>query len=199
MTADELRAAWYEAEVRAKYDAAAMKKMAKSGETMPNANGEPSYPIADEEDLHNAIHAIGRGHASHEAIRQHIIARAKALGLTHMLPADWIGGSDHASEAQTNSADENAEARADTAASDDDADEDDEDEDSEDGSGRGTEAQGRSDESDSEARSEMEQATDNNNLSDNGHEVDTAQANRLKLAALLEKRYDPHFFDSDDE
>jgi hypothetical protein len=115
-SAEELRTAWYEAEVRAKYDAAAMKKMAASGAAMKNATGDPSYPIADEEDLHNAIHAVGRGHASHEAIRQHIIARAKALGLSSILPAAWTGtgttpaASDSSSE--KNSAEETSEDRA---------------------------------------------------------------------------------------
>lgn len=209
MTADELRAAWYEAEVRAKYDAAAMKKMASSGAAMPNASGEPSYPIADEEDLHNAIHAVGRGHASHEAIRQHIIARAKALGLTHLLPASWIGGSDHASESQTNSAEEESEVRADTPLtdSDNDADEEDDDDDDDDddsasSSGKGTEDQGRAEESDAETRdesAEMTDAVESNGLSDNDHKVDSADDNRRRLAAILEKRYDPYFFDSDDE
>lgn len=197
MTADELRAAWYEAEVRAKYDAAQMKKMAGSGAAMKNASGDPSYPIADEEDLHNAIHAIGRGHASHEAIRQHIIARAKALGLTHMLPASWTSDGD-SDNSEKNSVEEVSEERANAAAADSDADddsesdagEDDENEDSEDDAGKGDETQGRS---------AMEEATEDNGLSSNGHTVDTAAANRQKLATLLEKRYDPYFFDSDDE
>lgn len=197
MTADELRAAWYDAEIRAKYDAAAMKKMSKSGETMPNAHGEPSYPIADEEDLHNAIHAIGRGHASHEAIKAHIIARAKALGLTHMLPADWsASGSDTADE--QNSADESSEARADAPAASassndegDDAEEDDENSDSEGSSGKGTEAQGRSEEENSEARTD-------------GHTVANGEAELAKLGLqrrmyeLQEKRFDP-YLDSDEE
>jgi HK97 family phage prohead protease len=89
MTAEELRAAWYEAEVRAKYDEAALKKMSKTGGTMPNAKGEPSYPIGDQEDLHNAIHAIGRGKADHDKIKAHIKDRAKALGLTSQLPQSW--------------------------------------------------------------------------------------------------------------
>ena len=205
MTPDELRAAWYEAEIRAKYDEAQMKKMSKSGETMPNSSGEPSYPIADEEDLHNAIHAVGRGHASHEAIRKHIIARAKALGLTHLLPASWTGGDENDEQ---NSAEETAEDRAAAAAASDsdaddeggdtDADEDDEDEDSEDSAGKGTESQGRSGEENSEERSEMEQATSANGLSDNDHKVDAAADNRRRLAILQEKRFDP-YLDSDEE
>src|SRR5262249_9862297 len=50
---------------------------------------EPSYPIADEEDLGNAIHAVGRGGSSHDAIRKHIISRAKALGLSSRIPGNW--------------------------------------------------------------------------------------------------------------
>jgi hypothetical protein len=72
----------------AKYNRADRDEMAKSGAAMPDG----SYPIADEEDLHNAIHAVGRGrHASHDAIRRHIIARAQALGLSSLIPEDWNG------------------------------------------------------------------------------------------------------------
>lgn len=70
----------------AKYRQADRDEMAKSGEAM--ADG--SYPIADEDDLHKAIHAVGRGrHASHDAIRRHILARADALGLSSVIPEDW--------------------------------------------------------------------------------------------------------------
>ena len=49
-----------------------------------------SYPIADAEDLHRAIHAVGRGrHASHDAIRPHIITRAETLHLASLIPEDW--------------------------------------------------------------------------------------------------------------
>lgn len=72
-------------ENRAKYDADQLKAMAKSGEAMPDG----SYPIGDAEDLSNAIHAVGRGNASHDTIRKHIIARAKSLGLSDNIPDDW--------------------------------------------------------------------------------------------------------------
>jgi hypothetical protein len=72
-----------------KYSQADRDAMAKSGAAM--ADG--AYPIADEDDLHKAIHAVGRGrHDSHDAIRRHIIARAEALGLSSLIPEDW--GSD---------------------------------------------------------------------------------------------------------
>ena len=76
-------------QLRAKYNADQLKAMAAKGQAMKNASGDPSYPIADEEDLHNAIHAVGRGGGSHNAIRQHIISRAKALGMSSAIPDNW--------------------------------------------------------------------------------------------------------------
>lgn len=76
-------------QARAKYNADQMKAMAAKGQAMKNASGAPSYPIADEEDLSNAIHAVGRGGSSHNAIRKHIISRAKALGLSSRIPDNW--------------------------------------------------------------------------------------------------------------
>ena len=70
---------------RAKYKQADRDRMAKAGQAMSDG----SYPIADEEDLGKAIHAVGRGGASHDAIRKHIIARAKALGLSKQIPDNW--------------------------------------------------------------------------------------------------------------
>lgn len=58
---------------------------AKSGAAMPDG----SYPIHTKADLSNAIHAVGRGKGDHAAIRRHIIARAKALGASSMIPEDW--------------------------------------------------------------------------------------------------------------
>lgn len=60
------------------------KKLAKSGAAMKDG----SFPIATEEDLKNAIRAVGR--ASNPAgAKRHIIKRAKALGLTKLLPDAW--------------------------------------------------------------------------------------------------------------
>lgn len=70
------------------FTAAQRQRAAASGAAMPGGR----YPIENSSDLHNAIHAIGRGKGSHEAIRQHIIARAKKLGLTDQLPEDWNVG-----------------------------------------------------------------------------------------------------------
>ena len=60
------------------------KRLADSGAAMPDG----SFPIENEEDLKNAIQAYGRA-KDKDAAKKHIIARAKALGLTSKLPEDW--------------------------------------------------------------------------------------------------------------
>lgn len=86
-------------ELRAdKYGADDRKKMAAEGTAMPDG----SYPIKDAEDLQNAIHAVGRGNANHDAIRKHIIARAKALGASDQIPDNW--NADGSLKQQTNQA-----------------------------------------------------------------------------------------------
>ena len=68
-----------------KYKQADRDQMAKSGQAMPDG----SYPVADEEDLDNAIRAVGRGGADHDDIRKHIIKRAAAIGQESKIPDDW--------------------------------------------------------------------------------------------------------------
>ena len=69
-----------------KYDASTRREMAASGVAMPDG----SYPVADAEDLHDAIRAVGRGrHDDHDAIRRHIVARADVLGMQSEIPSDW--------------------------------------------------------------------------------------------------------------
>jgi hypothetical protein len=68
-----------------KYSAAQRKSMAAKGQAMTNG----SYPIANKGDVRKAIRAVGRGGADHDAIRKHIIARAKALGFASMIPDTW--------------------------------------------------------------------------------------------------------------
>jgi hypothetical protein len=48
-----------------------------------------SYPIGDADDLGNAVHAVGRGGDGHDAIRRHVITRAKALGKSSEIPDSW--------------------------------------------------------------------------------------------------------------
>lgn len=83
----------------AKYSSDDMKSMVSKGQAMKNASGEPSYPIADISDLKKAIRAVGRGKAGHDAIRRHIIKRAKALGAMNLIPDNWSSsGSNKESE-----------------------------------------------------------------------------------------------------
>jgi hypothetical protein len=67
------------------YDAEARERMAKSGEAMDDG----SYPIANCEDLRNAIQAIGRA-SDPDATKRHIRRRKSALGCDEVeLPEDW--------------------------------------------------------------------------------------------------------------
>lgn len=60
------------------------EKLAKSGKAMSHGG----FPIENEADLRNAIKAIGRA-KNPAAAKAHIIKRAKALGLTKLLPEAW--------------------------------------------------------------------------------------------------------------
>jgi uncharacterized membrane protein YkoI len=59
-------------------------EMAKGGMAMPDG----SYPIKDEEDLKNAIMAVGRAENPEEA-KMHCQKRAKELGKEDMIPESW--------------------------------------------------------------------------------------------------------------
>ena len=65
--------------------AAARRKYAASGVAMPDG----AFPIADEGHLRSAIGRLGNYKGDKAAAKRHIIKRAKALGLTHLLPEDW--------------------------------------------------------------------------------------------------------------
>ena len=73
----------------AKYSADELRTMGGKGQAFKNADGSYSYPIGDAEDLANAIHAVGRGSASHNALRKYIIGRAKTLGKSSLIPDNW--------------------------------------------------------------------------------------------------------------
>lgn len=90
---------------KAKYDAEQLRAMLASGKAMRNPDGDPSYPIGDEEDLNNAIHAVGRGKGDHSAIRAHIKKRAKALGKSNLIPDSWSGSSKTTDSEETKMAD----------------------------------------------------------------------------------------------
>ena len=67
-----------------KFNSKQRQEMASSGEAMPDG----SYPIANKNDLMNAIRSWGRGGADPK-VKAHIKSRAKALGATDMLPDNW--------------------------------------------------------------------------------------------------------------
>jgi len=74
-------------------DAAARQYATAQGWAMPDG----SYPIRPvdmhgRDDLESAIRAVGRGGGSHNAVRAHIIKRARAIGLSDLIPDTW--GSD---------------------------------------------------------------------------------------------------------
>lgn len=78
-----------EAMVDEKYTAQQKRDALASGQAMKNPDGDPAYIIKTKGDLRKAIKAVGRGGADHDAIRKHVMARAKALGLTFMIPDAW--------------------------------------------------------------------------------------------------------------
>ena len=65
--------------------ASARRKYARQGVAM--ANGD--FPIPDEGHLRSAIGRLGNYKGDKAKAKAHIIKRARALGLTHMLPKDW--------------------------------------------------------------------------------------------------------------
>lgn len=80
----ELILADYELEVGKTFSKDKRDKLAKEGKAMPDG----SYPIEGEQDLKNAIQAIGRA-KNPAATKAHIKKRAKALGLTNLIPEGW--------------------------------------------------------------------------------------------------------------
>lgn len=78
-----------EVETKAKYDAETLRQMLADGHALANPDGNPSYPIADREDLENAIHAVGRGEGDHDKIRAYITRRAEALDAADLIPDGW--------------------------------------------------------------------------------------------------------------
>lgn len=65
------------------------KELAKAGKALPDG----SFPIENPTDLRNAIRLASQGSDPAKA-RAHIKERAKALGLTDMIPATWKSQSD---------------------------------------------------------------------------------------------------------
>jgi len=80
-------------EVKKNFSAARREELAKSGAAMEDG----SFPIENEDDLDNAVSAIGRagkkGSDRYEKVKRHIKKRAKALGATDRLPDEWTSDS----------------------------------------------------------------------------------------------------------
>jgi hypothetical protein len=80
------RGGTYKAEKR-EFSTATRERMAEAGTAMPDG----SFPIANANDLRNAIQSVGRA-KNYNAAKEHIIRRARALGMVDMLPEDWKPG-----------------------------------------------------------------------------------------------------------
>lgn len=82
---NEMDEAWSEDGLVKYVSAAARRKYAKTGVAMPNGD----FPIPDEGHLRSAIGRLGNYKGNKEKAKRHIIRRARALGLTHLLPKEW--------------------------------------------------------------------------------------------------------------
>jgi hypothetical protein len=80
------RGGTYKAEKR-EFSTTTRERMAEAGTAMPDG----SFPIANANDLRNAIQSVGRA-KNYNAAKEHIIRRARALGMIDMLPEDWKPG-----------------------------------------------------------------------------------------------------------
>lgn len=71
-----------------------MRRLVQQGKAMPGRGDDPGrFPIRNRADLENAIRAVGRVRPNTEAarakVRRFIIKRARALGLTNLVPDTW--------------------------------------------------------------------------------------------------------------
>ena len=68
-----------------------MRAAVKAGKALP-APGQDRpgrFQILNRTDLEHAIRAVGRAGGSHDLVRRYIIRRAKALGLSNLIPDNW--------------------------------------------------------------------------------------------------------------
>lgn len=74
-------------------DTQTRRKLAAKGQAMPDPQGGGGrYPIRNRADLEKAIKAVGRakgGEEGRRAVRRWIIKRARALGLSNLIPDNW--------------------------------------------------------------------------------------------------------------
>jgi len=73
-----------------KYTPAQVEALGQSGKAFKTADGIYDYPAADRADVLAAIHRIGSAAPGDKApLRRFIIARAKALGASRLVPSTW--------------------------------------------------------------------------------------------------------------
>jgi hypothetical protein len=84
-------------------------------EEFGDAEADGSYPIENKQDLRNAIRAYGRS-KNKAATKRHIIARARALGASDLIPDDWKDTKKVTSPADAETGDQLAKAGETTAA-----------------------------------------------------------------------------------
>ena len=69
------------------------QNLAKQGKAMPDPKGSGGrFPIRNRADLEKAIKAVGRAKGGEEGrrkVRRFIISRARALGLSALIPSSW--------------------------------------------------------------------------------------------------------------
>lgn len=72
------------------------KALAEKGQALPDG----SFPIRNESDLKNAIHAYGRSKKSDRAaVRKHIMKRARQLKVSGLIPEEWTTAASAEAEA----------------------------------------------------------------------------------------------------
>ena len=85
--AEEIEAEAAEIALKRAFSEEQRTSLAKEGMAMPDG----SYPIKSESDLRNAIQAYGRA-KDKEAVKRHIMKRAKDMGKESLIPASWVMG-----------------------------------------------------------------------------------------------------------
>ena len=72
------------------YSAEQRASLGRRGQAFRNSSGEWSYPIANEQDLRNAIQAFGRSNPKDRSrLKAYIERRARALGKADLIPDNW--------------------------------------------------------------------------------------------------------------
>jgi acyl-CoA reductase-like NAD-dependent aldehyde dehydrogenase len=71
-----------------------LRKLVTQGKALPAPDERAGrFPIEDQADLQRAIKAVGRVRPATEQarakVRRHIMARARALKLEHLIPSEW--------------------------------------------------------------------------------------------------------------